>query len=125
MRVIVDVKGLDKLRAAFQRSPEIVQAEFVPAMRQSVELVRMGAVPWTPIRTGMLVMNYEGTVEVEGNEIVGQQSNPVFYGYFHEVGTRRGVRARHMMERGLKAARPGIEQEFEEAAGRVVARMAR
>lgn len=144
---------LGRFIRAFERAPSLVQSEIRHAMEDTVLVAEGEVLKLTPVRTGRLRRSLESSVEGNGPNIRARIAfEGVDYAAAVEFGTRphtivpksgkalrfniagRVVFARsvrhpgtagvHMMEHGLRNARPHIDRLFERALERVNQRLA-
>lgn len=147
----VELKGVDEQIRKLQGFEQVMQAEFVPAMTDSIFWIEGGAKVKAPKNTGELASHITGEVQIiTGGEVIGIVGNPLEYAPPVEFGARPhfpplaplafwvqrqlgisgwdGIRATIMIARKIAArgtrAQPFMKPAFDEARPKILQRFA-
>lgn len=138
----IQIKGLEELKAAFKRSPEIVRSQIERAIALSVALVNREAKTEAPVKTGRLragirsrISSFQGIVESTVNygifihegtkaHIIRPVRKKALYwkGARHPVKSVRhpGTKANPFMRRGAEKSERKVQSIFQRAVNNVV-----
>jgi hypothetical protein len=132
MIMSIHVSNLDALRSNFERAPSLALSYLAKATQAAIFEVEKQAIDpnfrfKTPRakRTGYLSLSFSYGRYIDPSGLRAAIGPTAFYAPYVEYGTRRGIQPNPYMERIAKAAKPGVEKQFETAIGSFVAELAR
>jgi len=84
----LDIQGMNKLQAAFQRSPQLTMSKLTTAMNKSLVRLKATAKELVPVDNGTL----RGSIlidplQISGNTIIGTVGTDLNYSEYQERGT--------------------------------------
>lgn len=113
--LIVEIKGLDKLKKAFKQYPRISEPIFMRALNATAAVFAKNTLKGDPVpwRTGMLTQTFTFTPAKSG-DLKASWRPTRHYAPYVEFGTKR-MQARPYMERILEKATPEVNKLLERA----------
>ena len=114
--ITVRFTGLDNLAKNFEKYPQIVEPIVQKALKSSIAMAETEAKRRTPVLTGLLrssIGGEQGYSFIRG--LTAGVGTNVRYAIFVEMSDRahHKIGESHFMEKGVKAARSYIQQQFE------------
>jgi len=128
----IEIKNLDKLTAAFKKSPKLIKDEMEKAMgniswyvvTQTKEHIRMGTDMWkAPLDTGAMMRGISPTKISPFESIITPSDSTPYAIYVHE-GTRH-MKDRPFFEVTAKRSKEGIEERANQVLNNVAERLCR
>lgn len=108
--ISVKIQGLKELQGALEKYPSIAGRNIQDAIQASLAEIQRASVPLTPVDTGRLRRSYRTRTGLLKGTIF---PNTEYAIYVHE-GTKY-MRSRPFLEKGVKKAKPKIENHFADA----------
>lgn len=128
----VRIDNLAALRGNFRRAPDITLKYLARATQAAIFEVEKQAVDRnfqfkTPraMRTGYLALSFGFGRFFDRGGLRGSIGPTAYYAPFVYYGTTRGIKANPYMDRIAKAAEPGVNKQFQDAAEKIAEEIAR
>lgn len=110
MQINVEIKNLDKVKAALNQYPTIAAKHFDRAIKSSIFKIEREAKGQTPVDTGRLRNSYTSIF----SPLKGILEPTADYAFWVHEGTRR-MTGRPFLQGGIEAADSTINQAFDKA----------
>ena len=120
MQVKIEIKNMDKIIRALNKSPIIVSKYIQVAIQRSIYTIQRSAQPLTPVDTGRLRQSYQSTfMPLRG--VLEPMTN---YAYYVHDGTSR-MHGRPFLQEGMDKAMRDVNKEFEIGLEKALSEVAR
>lgn len=134
-RITVKIKGLNKLRRAFEKHPAIVGQHVSIAINRTIESIRAKTAPLTPVDSGRLVGSFaRDSRRASPTRLIGAvASNVPYAGFVHDVHppgrryknpTRNKSAVAGFLVIGTRNARGDIDRHFQDAGNNITKALA-
>lgn len=118
MNIAVTISGLDELKAAFKRSPQVATKEINQAIKQSIFELLADARPITPIVSGYL---RGSAMQTSFQELMGVLQNIAPYAErVHDRFCKKHGMYHHFFTDSVTAAQHDIDSYFSSALDRIM-----